>query len=75
MIVQNVSTCYGHPTIEGTDVEVFKIIGCLADDMSIEEISKYYNLTIYQVKEAIDWARSHLEKEYGKNQSLSQKCL
>ena len=42
MIVTTKNTCGGYPRIDGTRIEVFNIIDCLSDGMSIDEISKYY---------------------------------
>ena len=53
MITKN--TCGGHPRIQGTRLEVFNIINCLWDGMSIEEISKFYNLSVDEVKDSIKW--------------------
>lgn len=64
MIIETKNTCGGHPRIDGTRIEVFNIIGCLADGMRIEEIAEDYNLTVQQVKESIDWTREYLIAQY-----------
>lgn len=64
MIVTTKNTCGGHPRIDGTRIEVFNIIDCLSDGMSIDEISKYYNVSIEEVKESIIWVKEFLIKYY-----------
>lgn len=67
MIVETKNTCGGHPRIDGTRVEVFNIIGCLSEGLTIEEIAEDYKLTIEQVREAIVWTREYLVSQYDKD--------
>lgn len=54
MIAITDDTCGGYPRIGGTRIEVFNIIGCLANGMTITEIALDYNLSIELVKECVN---------------------
>lgn len=64
MVVTTKGTCGGHPRVDGTRIEVFNIIGCLSEGMSLEEISEQYNLSLKEVKEAVAWVREFLVEHY-----------
>ena len=46
MIVTTKYTCGGHPRINGTRIEVFNIIHCLSEGITIDEIAEDYNLPV-----------------------------
>lgn len=60
MVVITKNTCGGHPRIDGTRVEVFNIINCLANGESIEQIAEDYRLTYDEVKDSIKWCTEFL---------------
>lgn len=63
-IVITKDTCGGHPRIAGRRIEVFVILGYLAEGMTIKEIAEQYKLTEQQVKEAIEWAKDYVYKQF-----------
>lgn len=58
----NPEICNGKPVIKGTRITVHLILELLANGWSIKDITKEYNLTEEQVKEAIKYARTILER-------------
>ena len=58
----NPEVCNGKPVIKGTRITVQLILELLANGWSIKDITEEYNLTEEQVKEAIKYARTILER-------------
>jgi len=67
MIVSTENTCGGHPRIDGTRIEVFTILQCLSEGITLNEIAEDYNISVEQVKESITWTKDFLIKHFEEN--------
>lgn len=63
-IVRNPKIVAGKPTIAGTRITVELILNLIEHGQTIAEITDDYDLTEDQVRAAIRYARSGLEKNY-----------
>ena len=64
MIVSTENTCGGHPRIDSTRIEVFTILQCLSEGITLNEIAEDYNISVEQVKESITWTKDFLIKHF-----------
>lgn len=55
--------CHGKPVVRGTRVPVSVIVGGLAAGMSFELVSKEYDLTQDDIRAALEFANSLIERE------------
>lgn len=53
---------HGRPVIRGTRVPVVRILGCIAERMTIEETAAEYNVSVDDVLAAIDFASELVEQ-------------
>ena len=58
----NPEICNGKPVIKGTRITVKLILDLIANGWSIKEITEEYNLSEEQVRAAINYAGSVLER-------------
>jgi uncharacterized protein (DUF433 family) len=63
-IVRNPKIMVGKPTIEGTRITVEFVLNLIEQGQTIPEIIDEYDLTEDQVKAAINYAKTGLEKNY-----------
>ena len=63
-IVITKDTCGGSPRIDGRRITVYNILGCLAREMTIDEICEDFNLTKEEVIEAIEWVKEYIEGKF-----------
>ena len=54
---------HGKPVIRGTRVPVVRIIGGLAGGMTVEEITREYDITEEDVRAALEYASQLIEQE------------
>jgi uncharacterized protein (DUF433 family) len=54
---------HGKPVIRGTRVPITRVLGGLAGGMSFEEISREYDITVEDIRAAIEYAEELVEKE------------
>lgn len=54
---------HGKPVIRGTRVPVVRIIGGLAGGMTVDEISKEYDISAEDVRAALEYASQLIEQE------------
>jgi uncharacterized protein (DUF433 family) len=54
---------HGKPVIRGTRVPVARILGGLAGGMSFEDLCREYNLTVADIRAAIQYAEQLVEQE------------
>ncbi|MBI3800571.1 MAG: DUF433 domain-containing protein [Deltaproteobacteria bacterium] len=54
---------HGKPVIRGTRVPVVRILGGLAGGMTVEEITKEYDITEADVRAALEYANQLIEQE------------
>jgi len=54
---------HGKPVIRGTRVPVVRILGGLAGGMTVEEITKEYDITEADVRAALEYANQLVEQE------------
>ena len=62
-ITINPAVCHGKPVIRGTRVPVTVIVGSLAAGMTREEIQREYDVTPEDIRAALDFANSLIERE------------
>ena len=62
-IVINPEIQHGKPVIRGTRVPVVRILGGLAGGMTVEEITKEYDITAEDVRAALEYASQLIEQE------------
>ncbi len=62
-IVIDPKICHGKPIIRGTRVPVVRVIGYLAGGMSFEDIQRDYDLSLEDIRAALDYAAELLSKE------------
>ena len=62
-IVIDPAICHGKPVLAGTRVPVSIIVGSLAAGMTTEEIQREYDVTHDQIKAALEFANSLIERE------------
>ena len=62
-ITINPAICHGKPVIRGTRVPVTVIVGGLAGGMTAEEIQREYDVTTDDIRAALDFANSLVERE------------
>lgn len=55
--------CHGKPIIRGTRVPVSLIVGGNAGGMSREEVARAYDLTLEDVRAALEYANDLVERE------------
>lgn len=54
---------HGQPVIRGTRVPVARILGGLAGGMTVEDITRAYDVTVEDVRAALEYARELIEQE------------
>jgi uncharacterized protein (DUF433 family) len=54
---------HGKPVIRGTRVPVARILGGLAGGMPFDELAREYDVTIEDIRAAINYAEELVEKE------------
>ena len=54
---------HGKPVIRGTRVPVARIVGGLAGGMSFDEVRKEYGVSAADIRAALEFANSLVEKE------------
>ncbi len=54
---------HGKPVIAGTRVPVVRVLGCLAEGMSIEEIKQEYGLTNEDIRAVFAFAAELIDEE------------
>ena len=59
----NAKIQHGKPVIRGTRVPVARIVGGLAGGMSFDEIRKEYGVSAADIRAALEFANSLVEKE------------
>jgi len=62
-IVFDPNVCHGKAIIRGTRVPVARIIGYLAGGMSYEDAERDFDLTMEDIRAALDYAAELLNKE------------
>ena len=53
---------HGRPVIKGTRVPVVRILGCIAEQMTVEETAAEYNVSVDDVLAAIAFAAELVEQ-------------
>ena len=53
---------HGRPVIKGTRVPVVRILGCLAEGMTLEQAAAEYNVAIEDAAAALDFATELVEQ-------------
>jgi uncharacterized protein (DUF433 family) len=53
---------HGRPVIKGTRVPVIRLLGCIAEGMTIEETAAEYRVTVDDVLAALDFASELVEQ-------------
>ena len=53
---------HGRPVIKGTRVPVIRILGCLAEGMTLEQAAETYNVKIEDAAAALDFAVELVEQ-------------
>ena len=54
---------HGRPVIKGTRVPVIRLLGCIAEGMTIEETAAEYRVTLEDIIAAVDFAAELVEQE------------
>jgi len=62
-IVVDPKICHGKPVIRGTRVPVARVLGYLAGGMSFEETQRDFDLTIEDIRAALDYAAELISQE------------
>jgi uncharacterized protein (DUF433 family) len=62
-IVIDPKICHGKPVIRGTRVPVAIVVGSLAGGMTFEEIEREYDLTVDDIRAALNFANQLVEEE------------
>jgi len=62
-IVVDPKICHGKPVIRGTRVPVARVLGYLAGGMSFEETPRDFDLTIEDIRAALDYAAELISQE------------
>ncbi len=62
-IVIDPAVCHGKPIIKGTRVPVSIVVGSLAGGMTAEEIAREYDLTPDDIRAALDFANTLVERD------------
>jgi uncharacterized protein (DUF433 family) len=62
-IVIDPKICHGKPVIRGTRVPVARVVGYLAGGMSFEDVQRDFDLTVEDVRAALDYAAEILNHE------------
>ena len=53
---------HGRPVIKGTRVPVVRILGCLAEGMTLEQAAETYNVKVEDAAAALEYAAKLVEK-------------
>ena len=53
---------HGRPVIKGTRVPVVRILGCLAEGMTLEQAAAEYNVSLDDAAAALDFAAELVEQ-------------
>lgn len=53
---------HGRPVIKGTRVPVVRILGCLAEGMTLEQAAAEYNVALEDAAAALDFAAELVEQ-------------
>lgn len=59
-IVIDPKTCHGQPIIRGTRVPVSRVLGYLAGGMSFDDVQQDFDLSVEDVRAAIEYAAGML---------------
>jgi uncharacterized protein (DUF433 family) len=62
-IVIDPKICHGKPVIRGTRVPVARVVGYLAGGMSFEDVQRDFDLTVEDVRAALDYEAEILNHE------------
>ncbi len=62
-IVIDPKICHGKPIIQGTRIPVARVIGYLAGGMSFEDIQRDFDLSLEDIRAALDYAAELLSEE------------
>jgi len=62
-VVIDPKICHGKPVIRGTRVPVSVLVGSLAGGMSMEQIEREYEVTTDDIRAALEFANSLVERE------------
>lgn len=57
------AVCHGKPVIKGTRVPVTVVVGSLSAGMTPEEIQREYDVTADDIRAALEFANSLIERE------------
>lgn len=59
VVVRTEGICGGSPRVEGTRIPVWLVASLKWQDETIENIAKNYDLSLWQVQKAIEYASQH----------------
>lgn len=62
-IVIDPSICHGKPVVRGTRMPVALVVGSLAGGMSFEEVQKEYDLSMDDIRAALQFAGELVEQQ------------
>lgn len=62
-VVIDPRVCHGKPIIRGTRVPVSLVVGGVAGGMSREEVAQAYDITLDDVRAALEYANDLVERE------------
>jgi uncharacterized protein (DUF433 family) len=63
---------HGRPVIKGTRVPVARLLGCIAERMTIEETAAEYRVSVEDVLAALDFAAELVEHAQQRPVAVSQ---